>query len=204
MFYDKFIKEVLQFKYKNPNENIKSGHFRNWVIEKYGKTVDVILLFSNSLKTTINKPQRLLENGDDYYIACDLYTSTIYMSFKHLIMLDIDYENYNYKQFENRLVDVYKTRKGYHIFFLDQEYEYTNNKTLQFMLDCKADFYNIIYTYIRGSCVRLNCKLNEKSPIYTYIGRFGNSTAIPRLEYLVQYHIQKCNEFKNFRKSLMK
>ena len=150
-----------------------------------------------------------------------MYTSTYYLCYKNLLMIDVDFDKEiedSTKNIEKYLVflqdfiashpefifDIYQTRKGLHLFALHKEYDYKSDETLKLMLELKGDFYYIIYSHIRGFCVRLNRKVGECSPIYKYLKRMGNKQPIPRLESLVKLHFNSLEMYSNGELSRMR
>lgn len=175
------------------------------------KTLDSIELYKDTFKQMICKPQELIENNKDYYVALDKYTNTVYICYKELLMLDIDLWkndiNLSLLNESPELFDVYKSRNGYHIFCISKKYDYNNIDTIQFMIDNNSDFFYNFYTYLRGFCVRLNRKQNEYHEliskrlcpfIYKYIGRYGKGKLNTDLEKLVKYHFLLSIKYNNY------
>ena len=209
MFYnsfDKFNKEINIKSLKNVNKN-------KYKYINIPKTLKSIELYKDIFKQMICKPQKLIENNKDYYVALDKYTNTIYICYKELLMLDIDlWKNDNKINLEKlneslELFDVYKSKNGYHIFCISKKYDYNNVNTIQFMIDNNSDFYYNFYTYLRGFCVRLNRKQNEYQEliskrlcpfIYKYVGRYGKGILNKDLEKLVKYHFLLSIKYNNY------
>jgi hypothetical protein len=160
----------------------------------------------------IYKPQVLIKDNPEYYIARDILTNTVYICYKHLLVLDID--NYKldsnvsdndillYLSTLNKVFDIYKTSNGYHAFCISNTFDYNTLETLEYMNTHKSDkFYNI-YSHLRGFCVRLNKKLpefcNQKREIYTYLGRSGTGTINKHLLKLSNLHYKLLDSYKNF------
>ena len=217
LFFDDYLNNINN-KHFECDDRIKNSKFRNYLIKTKGKTLETINLLYNSLASTVKKPQKCLYSDIDYYFALDIVTNTYYLCYKKLMMIDIDIgkfgcpnnkEEYidflqNYSKNKDILFEIYNTRNGLHIFILNNEYDYKNEKTIQLMLDLKADFYYIIYSNIRGWCVRLNRKKNELDNIYSFHSRIGNGKPIIRLENLVKLHIEFMKICKNEDYCLMK
>ena len=216
-FFQTFITNIQQCK-PIYNTKLESGEFRKFLINHYGKNINLIKLFKNSLIHTLDKHQRCLIDEDDYYVANDLKTNTYYICYKNLMMLDIDIkDNYNIKQViddiqtkclenKNLVFDIYQSINGLHIFALHQEYNYTDDSSLEFMLDNYCDFYYVVYASLRGWSVRLNRKKKEPDhlDLYKYYGRIGTGKVNPKLEKLSKIHIKFTYFFKNQNPSLMK
>lgn len=166
-------KEILQ-KFRDRN-------FTKFYIQEEPDPVVSVTLLSNIVKHSILKPQRLVADGDDYYVAIDLLTNTAYICYKNLLMIDID----KYKGADN-LPDIikklqtypqyffriYSSRNGYHIFILNKEMDYKSEESIRLMHALGCDFFYIVYSYLRGWSVRLNRKKfeNPKRPLYTWVG----------------------------------
>ena len=61
------------------------------------------------------------------------------------------------------------------------------------MLSLGADIYYIVYSSIRGWCVRLNKKRNETDNIYQYITSLGHG--VEDIVSLIHSHIELSNQF---------
>lgn len=219
-FYQVFLDEIYNIDY-DVDSRLKDAKFRKFIIEKQGKTIETIEMFKTSLSATLKKPQQLIYFDYDFYMASDLFTSTYYICYKNLLMIDVDLDPNGSKEVQNRdnyldfirnycskhpefVFEVYQTRKGFHLFVIHQEFDYKQKDTIKLMLELKTDFYYIIYSYIRGFCVRLNRKIGESSPIYSYVGRIGNGKPVERLESLTKLHINSTELYSNHELSQMK
>lgn len=224
-FFDTYQKEIIQATF-NLDVSLKDPKFRNFVIQQKGKSLETIKLFRESMASTLKKPQKCLYSDDDYYIAVDTLTSTYYVCFRDLLMVDIDIPKevdsddaitdlerlethlklYNDKHPES-LIEVYKTRNGFHCFLLHRKYDYNSDEAVKVMLDLHCDFYYTIYAHLRGWSVRLNRKANElelSSPIYKKIGRYGKGKPDTHLEKLANLHINLLDSFDSGQVSLMR
>jgi hypothetical protein len=216
-FFDTFTKEVLQADFTLDNR-IKNSGFRKFIIKTHGKTVSTINILRDSLAITIKKPQRCLYADQDWYLAIDTYTSTFYVCYRDLMMIDIDYGKGNqyttYKEVINMLqlycdknptvlMDIYQSGKGVHVFMLHQKYDYHLDRSLELMLELECDFYYVIYSSLRGWSVRVNSKIGESKPIYKSLGRIGTGSPINRLECLVKVHINFLTTFADVTESKM-
>ena len=144
--------------------------FRKDLNHKF-RNVETIKLLKNITKQQITREQILLKDSANYYVAKDPSTSTIYMCFKELMMIDIDGENdcnnalIKLKKFckknKHHLFYVYGSRNGIHIFCMSHKKDYNNLDHIKFMIDMKSDFFYALYAHIRGWSVRLNKKFGE-------------------------------------------
>ena len=133
-------------------------------------------------------------------------------------MIDVDFDKTDGETFESYMIfleeyvvkhpeftfDIYQSRNGLHVFIISQEFDYKNINTVKLMLELKCDFYYIIYSHIRGFCVRLNRKIGENTPIYKYINRIGKKEPIARLESLVKLHYNFLELYANGELSKMR
>lgn len=152
--YNNFDKEFVEIVNKN--------------MYKLDKTVDNIFRLAPVILQNIKKEQKILNSTKDYYIGCDIETNTYYICFKNILMIDIDDIDKNYNidyttvinHFENldESYCIYKSNHGYHVFCVSRYFNYYEKDTLKLMLDNHCDYYYIIYSYLRGFCVRLNKK----------------------------------------------
>jgi hypothetical protein len=72
---------------------------------------------------------------------------------------------------------LYKSRNGYHIFLM-KPMDFRSDESILLMHELSCDLNYIIFSYIRGWCVRLNKKEGEEENIYKYLGDIKNSTFI--------------------------
>ena len=151
----------------------------------------------------IKRDQFLIETTQDYYISRDSKTNTVYMCFKNILMLDFD--NTSEEQLKNLeslplAFKIYRTSKGYHAFCISKKFDYRSKETVEFMLKFKnfgVDIDYIRFCYLRGFCVRLNKKFEQKGENYT-LHKVTNPELInPELEKLVDLHFKKCEIYKN-------
>ncbi len=205
-FYKYFIDNIIVPKHNNDIEHIANGFFRRYLIEKYGVSYEIIALFAKSLINRVQKPQRCLKESKNYYIAIDLYTKTKYMCYKDIMLLDVDFNKdgdfTNHDQIilflkekvkkHDFVAKVFKSRNGIHAFLIDKKRNFKSKEDIDLMIDCKVDFYYIIYSYIRGWSVRLSRKKDEEisdNGIYQYVDTIGNRQKIcSDLENLVDLH----------------
>lgn len=151
----------------------------------------------------IKREQFLIETTADYYISRDSKTNTVYMCFKEILMLDFD--NTTEEQLKildslNLAFKIYKTNKGYHAFCISKKNEYRSKETVEFMLQFKdsgVDIDYIRFCYLRGFCVRLNKKFEQKGENYTLYKVTKPELINHELEKLVDLHFKKCKDYKN-------
>ncbi len=177
-----------------------------------------------ALKKAMAKPQRLLQEDPDWYVAQDLNTNTFYICYRTLLMIDIDF----YKDSEKIMVDdpdnaskvkkrqaeildqledyallndlrfrIFRTRNGIHVFLVSRPGVYTNLADIKMMLDLGSDFFYAIYSHIRGWSVRLNRKSKEVEMAYPYLCDVGDVAADEYLSKLVDLHLNLLPVFAN-------
>lgn len=219
-FYQSF-EELLNIQQITDQELTKSD-FRKFIINQNGKTPEVVKMISFGLIPTIQKPQQLIYNDPDYYIAIDTYTYTYYVCYRNLMMIDIDFykEDTNSQLSEPEIMEqvrkycqefhpeflfrVFRSRNGLHLFLLNQPMNYKDLSAIKIMLDLGSDFYYTVFAYLRGWSVRLNRKDNDNSTdIYQYITDIGSGKINPQLEKLVNLHLNLMHVFQNDAPNLM-
>ena len=168
-----------------PEETLKKLQdrgFSKFLISHEDPTVSVKLL-AHVMRHSILKPQRVLVDDDDYYVAIDLVTNTYYICYRNLLMIDID--RYKQEGIDDALADIrskltnypqyafriYESRNGYHLFVLNQGFDRKSDEAIRLMYEVGCDFFYIVYSYLRGWSVRLNRKQGEDSEnLYTWVG----------------------------------
>lgn len=168
-------------------------------------TLENIIQKSRGLIHAIKNPQKLIETTEDYYVAIDMLTDYIYICFKNMMVFDIDTTKYytlddtfiiNHFSKKHQCYRIFKTRNGYHVFCISQEYNYRDLNSAKLMLENFTDYYYIVFSYIRGWCVRLNRKEYEKSRvIYKDLGVHGQGTVSKKLLEYTDYHIELTKRF---------
>jgi hypothetical protein len=147
-------------------------------------TTETISHLAEITKQQIVRDQIVLEDEEDYYVAKDTSSNTLYICFRNLLMLDIDgVENVKevtvkLQEFcetnRDHLFHIYESRNGLHIFCVSHKKDYTNLNDIDFMLKHNSDFFYTLYAHVRGWCVRLNKKKNEpKKSITKFIRSVG-------------------------------
>lgn len=213
-FFNKsYLSLFSQEKDENLIEMMKDNNFRSYIIEKYKYEEWLINILAYSLSVTIKKPQRLIYDDDDYYIACDMLTHTYYICYQSLMMIDLDShkEEINldyiseYAEKNNLLFRVYASKNGWHLFLINKRMNHRNMNSIKMMLDLKCDYYYAIYSYIRGWSVRLNKKREDEiDGLYTYVKNIGKGEVDEYLSSLVKVHINLCGVFANERCNKMR
>jgi len=159
---------------------LKIKDFRNYLINKYGINYNMIKLFANKTLKYVLKPQRILEDNKDYYVAIDMFTNMTYICYKDIMMIDID--NTSTKDLlvqiiqicdslkENYSFRIYKTTNGYHIFITNMRFPEKSEETFNLMMKFPLDYSYMIFCYVRSWCVRLTKKVDtEIDDLYTQV-----------------------------------
>lgn len=174
---------------------LRMASFRKLILDEYGKTIEAVKTLEPGLRQTMKKPQRLLFDDNDYYVAIDMFTNTYYVCYRELLMVDIDFYKENIPNTEtvkselvsnrkeeqlamiiNRfkiycvddrtlLFRLYSSRNGIHGFLISRPCNYKSDESIQLMISLNCDFYYVIYSYIRGWSVRLNKKESDIDPV---------------------------------------
>jgi hypothetical protein len=143
-----------------------------------------VTVMAEVLHHSLLKPQRLLLDHQDYYVAVDLLTNTYYQCFRDLLMVDVDrYKSDReedtltvlkdrLKQLPHLFFRVYASRNGYHLFLVNQTRDYRSEAAIRLMEQLGSDFYYMVYSYLRGWSVRLNKKKGEEASdqLYQWVG----------------------------------
>jgi len=203
-----------------PSSTTSSNNSHTSSISKYERHPEFIRLLYISLTQYLTKPQRIIIDLLYYYVACDTYTRTYYICFKNLLMCDIDFYKdesgnavntqeiidyaTNYALTHNLTFRVYSSRNGFHLFLTSKQMDYKSEESFTIMTDMKTDFYYILYSKIRGWCVRLNRKDKDTNPtLYTYVTTIGNAPEDAILVELVDLHLILSNQFLHCPTSLI-
>lgn len=179
-FYDSFINTIIKQNYKI---NIKyyNKYFKSFLIKlfinNYYNNIcinDEFYLLSIYLKYYLKKPQQLIEDNDEYYIALDMVTNTKYICFKSFCVIDFDVNKNNFENKDDIInyinqLDILKnicyyiveTFNGYHLYLLDEERQYDDFQSFKFIMKFNSDIYYKFYCYLRGYSIRLNLKNNH-------------------------------------------
>lgn len=214
----KFYQTFLNLDENTPHDGrLNDSQFRNYLISKAPNDSKLVKTISKSLVKCIKKPQRLLYDESNYYLAIDQITNTHYVCYRNLLMMDIDF--YKGDKSYDSLIDeiklyveknpqyrfrLYSTRNGIHAFLISKKLDYRSEEALNIMLSNRNDFYYIVYSYLRGWSVRLNRKIDEEREIlYEYIQDIGEAEIDSELEEMVNLHLRLCTVFANTDPNLM-
>jgi len=194
-----------------------SGNVKNY---SYTTDSEFLRLLYISLTNFLMKPQRLMVDNSQYYVACDTYTKTYYICYKHLLMCDIDFYKDNfgnvindaeicdyvdaYSKQHNLTFRVYRSRNGFHVFLTSKRMDCKSEESYRIMSDLKCDFYYILYSKIRGWSVRLNKKDQEVGDsLYKFEGKYGTEPEDIHLVALVDLHLLLAQKFIQLDNSLI-
>ena len=195
LFHHSFL-NIL--KGKDPLETQKYEYTRIFSVD-----VNDIIDTASYYLQGVKRQQYLIETDNNYYIARDLKTNTVYMCYKNVMMLDFDtIDDVKFLSDEiEKSFKIYKTNRGYHAFCVSEIFDYRNKETVEYMLkykDLGLDTTYIRYCYIRGFCVRLNKKFNETNKDnYTYVTTTNPELVDKNLNDLVDLHILKCKDYND-------
>ena len=97
-FYKEYIK-LLDDDYNFRKEKtltefekkLRHSKFRKFVLDKIGYTYNAILKIQYIMRSGMLRPQRLIIDSTDFYVACDMLTNTYYICYKYLMMIDVDF-----------------------------------------------------------------------------------------------------------------
>lgn len=194
-------------------EELKESGFRKRLFETQKHNYELVKLMSTAVRHTLQKPQRVLHDDEDYYVGIDLYTNTYYVCYRDLLMVDIDYYKNDTTYTEDEILNkfreycrkhpgslfrIYRSRNGIHAFLISHKSNHKDPECINLMLDMGSDFYYTVYSYLRGWSVRLNKKETDtKDQLYEYIGEIGTGEPIKRLEQQVNLHINLVDVFKD-------
>lgn len=214
LFYQTFIDIVNSADEIDPEiqSSVQTVGFTNTLkeINKSGiLTYELVTEIAPYLKKMLCKPQRLLADTEDYYVAEDELLSLYYICYRWLLMLDFDYPTLKPEEREKELKNtldglpkiirdiptyfrVYSSRNGYHVFLLSHKMERGSREAIQLMLDCKSDPYYIILSYLRGWSVRISSKFNEPSAdkLYNYVCDYGSGIPLDECIAALDAHLQ--------------
>lgn len=132
-FYQTFTTMIAQYQQsKAEDESLDDPAALTLVKREQSKTAptpETIISLAPSLIRSMVKPQRLIQNDPDYYIAADLRTNTYYICYRNLMMIDIDFYKVSVHSSEQDKVQVDSP-----------DYQSTINKRLEFLLDLAEDY----------------------------------------------------------------
>jgi len=161
-----------------------------------------IIKLAPQLISGVKRDQNLIKTRDDYYVARDSLTNTVYICFKHLLTIDIDTEidiNDVLQHFSKipETFRIYKSKRGFHVYCTSRNFDYRSKDSVDFMFNNMCDAYYCVYSYIRGYCTRLNNKFNDcDQDIYQYLGKTGDKPELDRLVKLTNLMSQLSSIYK--------
>ena len=184
-FYESFINLSNKYGTIKLDNKYKNNYFKNFLLKEFlfkiddsdsqEKIEELLNIFSIYLSYLIIKPQRLLLDHDNYYIAIDIRTNTKYICYNNFCILDFDINKNNFKSKEE--IEIYireneilseipyfkvETHNGFHIYLLDKQRYYNDINTYLFIKQFNSDEFYKLYCYIRGFSIRLNKKINNE------------------------------------------
>jgi hypothetical protein len=154
------------------------------------KTSEAIADIAPKLLQGVKREQRLIKTTPLYYVAQDIKTNTVYICYRDVLHIDIDYKSYpelrdddvisHFNDIPNRTFRIYKSYGGYHVFCTSHRFQYRDLQTVEFMLNNMCDFYYAAYCYIRGFSVRLSKKFFEdpSTPTYKFLCDVGDAQLV--------------------------
>lgn len=194
-FFNYYINTI---KYENyiiykKYENI---FFKNYLINTFYNDIDLLdndidkknllLKISEYLLIFLFKPQRLILDNVNYYIAIDIRTNTKYICYRDFCILDFDLNknNYNCKNdillylknndiLNNIPYILTETNNGYHVYLIDKPRIFNDYETWDFINKFNSDNNYKLYCFIRGFSIRLN-KKNEQEKIVNSVKIINN------------------------------
>ena len=99
---------------------------------------------------------------------------------------------------------IYESIGGFHAFVISHEFKNRDPEVIQLMIEAQTDYFYVVFTYLRGWCVRLNRKSKDPKgiPIYKYSGDVVNGKwiqpnnpivpIIPKYRNLLNFHMDLC------------
>lgn len=205
-FFNSFLKNIQNDNNIILDKKYYNIYFKNYILNYFNDNFKItnereennklIILVYNYLIVYLNKPQRLLKDNSNYYIAIDLLTNIKYICFKNFCILDFDINKNNFtnkndilkyldnnKLLNNLVYYRVETERGYHIYLLDKPRLYSDIDTFYFLNNFKSDIYYKFYCYIRGFSIRLSFKDNDNY-IYKSIKLINKNKIKPSIELL--------------------
>jgi len=205
-FFNSFLKNIQNDNNIILDKKYYNIHFKNYILNYFNDNFKItnkreennklIILVYNYLIVYLNKPQRLLKDNSNYYIAIDLLTNIKYICFKNFCILDFDINKNNFtnkndileyldnnKLLNNLVYYRVETERGYHIYLLDKPRLYSDIDTFYFLNNFESDIYYKFYCYVRGFSIRLSFKDNDNY-IYKSIKLINKNKIKPSIELL--------------------
>src|SRR5206468_367307 len=220
---------------------LRHSKFRKYYLDKYGYSYASIQKIKIIMRMGMLRPQRLITDHQDFYVASDMMTNTYYINYKNLMMIDIDFYKPSFSllkgsekdpgDIENTKKDsggseraasiikifkedviqnpqncwtLYKSHGGVHAFLNSKNMDYRSEEAIEMMLTFGCDFNYLIYSHLRGWCVRLNRKTKETTITYEPLGIIGNKSLIDKnLQELIDLHLNLLPVFADDHPSMM-
>lgn len=176
---------------------------------KGGLTYEIVKEMAPYMKRMLCKPQSLMVDTDDYYIAEDELLSFTYICYRWLLMLDFDWPDLSPQARKEKLMEtlemlpseihgtktfyyVLASRNGYHIFLLSHKMEMGSKQAIDLMLCVKSDPYYVVLSYLRGWSVRLSRKSGEENVVslYKYVCAYGTGSPIDHCMVAMDIHLK--------------
>jgi len=225
-YYTYFIKKFNQknsLELTEPNRIKFDFSFKDYLLQKNGKTYNMISLLDSIFLGNITKPHRYLSGNNDYFLAIDVLKNMYCIYYKNLMVIDIDYKNEENKENKEKNEEnkekmnqidreknvleitekmnkitgdsyiIYSTNSGFHIFVTNRKFEHSSEESCNYMLNFGCDFNYIMATYSVGWCIRLNRK-NEEDKMYNFFCTIGDNFTYKNL---VDLHITYSDKFKH-------
>ena len=190
--YKKFIHDVLnQRRLVSKQGMFMLPEFLTWYLKQKPRTKENMLILVPHFIEVMKRPQRLLFDSKDYFIAMDISTKVFYINYMNILMLDIDdVSDVSFQmKFLTRNVPpdsvcmVYRTRRGLHVFFVDRSRDFLHSETIENSILLGSDARYVLYTMSRGWSVRVSPKQTEKEDkkLYRFLGWIGQRERERRL-----------------------
>ena len=206
LFFSSFV-TLLRDETLRHHSYTDSMLFRESLIQRHGRSVEVVFFLQRLLGCFVQKPQRCLVDDEDFYIGVDLYTRRHYICFRQLAMVDIDFQDASHAldtmeqclaflagvchKDPSLVMHVVGSQRGCHVFLVDKPRDFHSRDTIQLLLSLQCDLMYATYCSLHGFSVRLDRKpADDKSkPIYVDYGWIGNMANIdPTLQVLGNSH----------------
>ena len=191
---------VNKFSHKNFDELVHRDFF--FLMNKVNSGYD----YWDNIDPSIFKPLKISFKNltyikeietDDYIIGKQIHidnnSELKIICFKKLMILDYDkIELIKIEEILNKYTNftflIYQTFGGYHVYCISDEFDYTEQETLQLMFDMKCDRFYINFTRYVGFITRLQKKNGrEEEYIEKFIKQIGTKKINQKLFNLVKF-----------------
>ncbi len=211
-FYKDFVDNIHNENNILIDKKYYNNYFKSYLIKLFEKNFTndnnnsnnkiLFEIICNYLKVYLSKPQRLLQDNSEYYIAIDMLTNIKYICFKNFCILDFDINKNNFETKNdilkyidnNNLLNrvpyyIVESERGYHIYLIDKERTYNNMESFYFINQFSSDKIYKFYCYLRGYSIRLSLKDGD-SYLYKNIKFVNKNNKIinSKLNYLFKMH----------------